>query len=135
MKLPKIIGSSRSTRQERQQNLLKSNRQLMLTDNLFKIQPQKLLKDIINTTTDKDNTQDALNNSLYTLKTATANKLNESALVSSGRFVKSAQPKRLQRNRLHVTQKPACYVSRSTLASCSTPVVPIQNQNTLFMVS
>ncbi|CAF0924774.1 unnamed protein product [Brachionus calyciflorus] len=104
MKLPKFIKSS--THQERQQNLIKSNRQLMLTDNIFKIQPQKqsaLFRDIINESKlNNDDTTKTPCTPLYNFK---SNKLNDSSInvnfssaQANGRYVKMSQPKRLQRN-------------------------------------
>lgn len=135
MKLPKFIKAT--THQERQQKLITSNRQLMLTDSIFKIQPTKqsnLFRDILN--------ESKLNNSenfskatpktpLYQFKTNN-NKLNDSVLLSknfsvqtSGRYVKSAQPKRLQRNRLHVVKKPEdCFydLKPKSLMAINTPI-------------
>ncbi|CAF0924721.1 unnamed protein product [Brachionus calyciflorus] len=131
MKLPKFIKSS--THQERQQNLIKSNRQLMLTDNIFKIQPQKqsaLFRDIINESklNNNDDTTKTPCTPLYNFK---SNKLNDSSInvnfssaQANGRYVKMSQPKRLQRNRLHITKKPDCYEQPKKLNHISTPIKP-----------
>lgn len=136
MKLPKFIKAS--THQERQQKLMTSNRQLMLTDTIFKLQPTKqscLFRDILNQNckvTSSEEWPNTPSTPLYQIKT---NKLNESAVLSknfgaqnSARYVKSAQPKRLQRNRLHVVKKPELYEHRADVLSLvSTPIKPLDS--------
>lgn len=131
MKLPKFIKAT--THQERQQKLITSNRQLMLTDSNFKIQPTKqsiLVRDILN---DRklNNNENCSKTLLYQFKTN--NKLNDSVVLNknfsiqtSGRYVKSAQPKRLQRNRVHVVKKPEAYyeISAKSLSQINTPIKP-----------
>ncbi|RNA11340.1 hypothetical protein BpHYR1_009311, partial [Brachionus plicatilis] len=47
---------------------------------------------------------------------------------NSARYVKSAQPKRLQRNRLHVVKKPELYEHRADVLSLvSTPIKPLDS--------
>lgn len=101
MKLPKFIKSRSSNRDEKQQSQSSGGRQLLITELQF--QPHKNAAAIMN-----------FDKSLYmtpqritTLTPKFANGAateNARAQAPSGRFVKSAQPKRLQRT-------PKCYVN------------------------
>lgn len=136
MKLPKFIKNT--SRCERQQNLQRANRQLLLSE--MQLQPQKCItptvtvmmtpKKVITTTTtiiDEDLYQIKQGKSAVLKSGNTAASVLLHSANSTGRYVKCAQPKRLQRNRVHVTAKPANYVSRSTLNGLmpapSTPLV------------
>jgi hypothetical protein len=97
MKLPKFIKTSATRASERQQNLQKSNRQLLLSELNF--QPHKNAAAIMNFDKTLYMTP---NRDLYQLKATSNQKLvsnsnNNNNNNSNGRYVKSAQPKRLQR--------------------------------------
>ena len=93
-------------------NMVMAAQQLLLTDDICRFQPQK----------NKHFLDDANKSANSTPFTNITPRINFTNLVTningsgSGKFLKSSQPKRLQRNRLqHVTSKPETYVLRSTL--------------------
>ena len=92
-------------------NMVMAAQQLLLTDDICRFQPQKN-KHFLDDTTNKS-TNSFINITPRINFTNLVTNINGSG---SGKFLKSSQPKRLQRNRLqHVTSKPETYVLRSTL--------------------
>ena len=95
-----------------------NQQQLLLTDNICRFQPAKnklFLDDSLCTNVKMPSTPQATTPKITFSQSAFAG-LVVSANGSGGKFLKTNQPKRLQRNRLqHVTAKPINYVLRSTL--------------------
>lgn len=145
MKLPKFRKNS--THLERQASLARSNRQLLLTDTRYRIQPQKFtttveaVKELA--TPVKANNPPKLPSTqppqlaqtpiLFQMR-KNNNKsvdLNSSRIVGSGRFAKSAQPKRLQRNRALVSSKPN-YTLRPRANAMVTPASSRQRLSPVY---
>ena len=133
MKLPKFIKNHQTPKSAtlrsstQQQNMSSRLNQLLLTDEICRFQPtKKFLNESLNTTSDflKSSEPDR---HLSALKAEQLQKIlmaTTPTSISNGtatpRYVKSAQPKRLQRNRLaHVNKKPSNYVSVSNVSSSS----------------
>ena len=92
--------------------------QLLLTDDICRFQPQKN-KIFLDENNKTNSTSSSCSSSSYNVSTPRINFTNLVTNINgsgSGKFLKSSQPKRLQRNRLqHVTSKPENYVLRSSL--------------------
>ena len=144
MKFSKFVKSSQSTKPSSSNGIYKKKsstnaasstlntsslmmaQQLLLTDDICRFQPQKnklFLDETTTTMTNKLSNASSNNENNYASSYAvTTPRINFTNLVTningsgSGKYLKSSQPKRLQRNRLqHVTSKPENYVLRSTL--------------------
>ncbi len=141
MKFSKFVKSSQSTKPSSSNGIYKKKsstnaasstlntsslmmaQQLLLTDDICRFQPQKNKLFLDEATTSKLSNASSNNENNYASSYAvTTPRINFTNLVTningsgSGKYLKSSQPKRLQRNRLqHVTSKPENYVLRSTL--------------------
>ena len=131
MKLPKFIKNHHQTPNSatlrsstQQQNMSNRLNQLLLTDEICRFQPtKKFLNESLNATSDFMKSSET-DRHLSALKTEQLQKIlmaTTPTSISNGtatpRYVKSAQPKRLQRNRLaHVNKKPSNYVSLSNVS-------------------
>jgi cell wall-associated NlpC family hydrolase len=157
MKFSKFVKSSQSSKSSSSNGIYKKKsntntasstlntsslmmaQQLLLTDDICRFQPQKnklFLDEAATTTMTTNKISNASSNTEnnYSSSYVTTPRINFTNLVTningsgSGKYLKSSQPKRLQRNRLqHVTSKPENYVLRSTLNLQSPSASPSMN--------